>query len=140
MLDKIYINYDQLISDIDYEQDNENYKYNEPGYYRVLSVSSKQPNDHYHEQYNINSTEKYNVGDTIYVVYVVYESGGTFGSSSGHGYIVYFSQDKENAKMVREWCYDANVKTPDDFERTYRPWEGYFENLTDVVIEGFEIS
>ena len=82
------------------------------------------------------------VGDVVFVVYVVYSSGDSFGTSTGNGDIVCVYKDAEKAvECMRtvEKCqnsYSITLLNNDDEPFTYgNPAAGYFESLTSCEIQ-----
>lgn len=83
------------------------------------------------------------VGDDIYAVYIVYNSGDSFGRSTGNGEVVFATVNPVDARTV------ANAIEKDNNKREYtisvvladgssvtinNPAAGYFERLTSVEI------
>ena len=50
--------------------------------------------------------EEINVGDIVYVTYVAYDSGDTFGTSSGYGFIFDVTKDAQKAGEGARWAND----------------------------------
>jgi hypothetical protein len=97
----------------------------------------------------------------VYVVYGIYSTGDTFGSSYGKGHIVgvydSYTKAKQIVTLVREiyklyeenanykdklaeWAALHRMKVKDVYISTIGPWHGYFESLEDVKIEVFPIK
>lgn len=68
-------------------------------------------------------------GQFVYVLVVIYSSGGTFGRNYGNGCIVGVYKTPEEAAEVEKTIYDKT------YPQEYPPWVGYFESLEDVKIE-----
>lgn len=87
------------------------------------------------------------VGDVVYVLYIVYGSGDSFGGSSGNGQFVCAYTDAamaEHAKRIYEkkgtesQFYIPVGKDPDGkwvYTSTYSPASGYFESFEGAYIE-----
>lgn len=97
------------------------------------------------------STKKYGefevdaeVGDTVYVVYVTYGSGDSFGHSSGNLCVVDVLSDRDDANKFGQNLREAiNEDKEVDFHgRKIRFYEfmGYFEHDQRVYIEPFTIT
>jgi hypothetical protein len=67
------------------------------------------------------------IGKSLFMVYVRYSTGDTFGSSSGNPYFpgIYDSYEKADAvvKSIEDGTYDG-----------YKPWYGYFDSLDSVEV------
>lgn len=84
-----------------------------------------------------------NVGDTVYLLYVTYSAGDSFGNSTGNVEEVWVFNDAdsaEKARLIIEKDYETNK---DNFNNLYiglsRPiytgtWKGYFESLESVTV------
>lgn len=69
-------------------------------------------------------------GQFVYVLVVIYSSGGTFGKSYGNGCIVGIYEKPEEAAKIEETIYNGTYS-----DNNYAPWVGYFETLENVKIE-----
>lgn len=65
-----------------------------------------------------------------YIVYVVYSSGGTFGSSSGNIKAIKAFKNKEDALKIMQ-----DIKNGGDGGLGYKPWEGFFESLERIEMD-----
>lgn len=124
--------------------------------------SSEQFGD-WHEDYNssvdnvfkekpvYNSGEEFpvdaEVGDAVFIVYMTYSTGDTFGRSSGRGEVLWAFKDIEKAKAL---CKTANAaNNTNDLDNEYsleflddddekrslsNPAYGYFEDMSDCEI------
>jgi len=78
-------------------------------------------------------TEDVKVGDTVYLVDVIYSTGDTFGQSEGYHYLVAAFLNRADAEIIQESITDKTYPG-------YKPWEGYFEALSYVDILTFAIK
>lgn len=81
----------------------------------------------YHEELTVDFEPK--VNDTVYVVYVRYGDGNTFGHTNGCWNILGVYSNELDAMRVKE-------SVEDDSYEGYKCWEGYFNNLERCEIEG----
>jgi hypothetical protein len=105
------------------------------------------------------STEDVAEGDTIYVVYVVYGDGDTFGSSGGYSEILAVTKDRDLARQAELWVHkpttvwsehkhdwsDAKVSDcpgwPDELgKHPYPSWTGYFNWVSKVQLDEFVVK
>lgn len=111
--------------------------------WRVESLSSKKPLD-------------IGVGDTVFIVVVRYQTGGTFGSSSGNWQIEGVFTSSEEAFKMKEliqednkayiesrWHSRSDGKSVVPEEKYvspngYKCWQGYFEALENVEVSVFK--
>lgn len=72
------------------------------------------------------------VPDTVYVLYVRYGTGHTFGRSDGRGHIVKayasLAEAEKNRKLIENDEWDS-----------YAPWKGYFESYQGADIETMSV-
>ena len=66
--------------------------------YTDVSLSTKSMTDEYQ-----HTGEPFTVGDTVYVAYAVYGSGGTFGMTYGYLCCVLITKDKAEAEQAQAW-------------------------------------
>lgn len=86
-------------------------------------------------------------GDKVHVVYVVYDTGDSFGRSTGNGELVWVFKDEELArKAVSEIeknseKYSIKIDLGENRSMTWsNPGAGYFENITLVKYETFVVQ
>lgn len=106
--------------------------------------------------------EVYNA-TSVYVVVVTYDSGDTFGRSTGHLAIAFVTENADEAVACKnaileqeeyknEHAYSFRKKTgklptwdnmfrkhPKSVREGYAPWNGYFEHITSVDIKFIQI-
>lgn len=91
-------------------------------------------------------SEKFNldveVGDIVYVVYITYSDGDSFGRSTGKGEVVWMYKEKRKAEDCAESVekfkgrYSINIETEDGQVVSWsNPCSDYFSQLEDVVVK-----
>lgn len=97
--------------------------------------------------------EDIKVGDPVWVVYVSYDSGSTFGTSGGYGEIIAVTKSAEAAQAAWGWTeeqighkYTRKGKGKKDFawpsgltEPAYLSCVGYFEHNQVVKVDNFVV-
>lgn len=89
--------------------------------------------------------------DELYLLWCVYSTGDSFSRHSGKAEWVMLHRDSvvagENARAIRahyeehrsgfsDDAYSVKLKTDEGEEfKVHVPWNGYFESLTDVIVE-----
>lgn len=64
--------------------------------------------------------------DSVFVVYVLYTSGGTFGCTRGYFHFIgMYAHQQAAEEAFDKYCENAD----------YLPWDGYFESLDSVEID-----
>jgi len=83
----------------------------------------------------------------VYVIYMIYDTGDSFGRSYGKIDILHATASEANAdalaKQVSENPSEYTIKFNDDFERDisiYNSGSGYFERIQYVGVESFAIG
>lgn len=114
----------------------------------VFSVDAENVNGrigYYSKRFDVDAKP----GDTVFVVVVVYSTGGTFGRDEGLASVVNVYKDPAQAKKVAQAIESNSESTPSnnysppreytisvDGEEIYcGSWVGYFESLERVVVE-----
>ena len=91
---------------------------------------SRHEREHSYEEIDVPFEVK--KGDTVYVVYVRYKTGGTFGRILGAWVIVgVFNSLDEAAALERS----INDRSYEKRKGIYVPWRGYFERFESCDIE-----
>ena len=82
------------------------------------------------------SDEVYNV-DLIYVIWVQYSDGDSFGHSTGHGQLAYATTDPEEAIEIEEKILKGELDWIDSPNSicSYPYWDGYFNGIERVHVE-----
>lgn len=80
-------------------------------------------------------------GDTVWVLWVEYSTGDSFGSDSGRGEVMWVFVDEDVANNAADQCRIAADSTSLTFQdedgeviHLSNPAHGYFERLTDVHV------
>lgn len=129
--------------------------------YCISSERSNEPYGDWSEEYSnsleyitkveeygdINSIHDLKDGDKAYAVWVEYSTGNSFGwATNGSVEAVGVFKDKESAEAYKkyledtdggiEWGIAIDFVAPDGqvFKEKYRPWNGYFERLSEVYV------
>lgn len=95
----------------------------------------------------INVCFNYDVGDTVYVLYMRYGSGDSFGHASGNGEVLWVFREKILAEKALERVENAScshsVTVYDEALNEFRinnPASDYFSNCEGVYIEEFVVE
>lgn len=101
-------------------------------------VSISHPENPYHEMIRCGAIVhgawvdvETEVGDSLWVVSVIYSTGDTFGTSYGHGTVVCACKDQESAQYIERQINQG--EKPEMI--TSAPWCGYFERVQEVCLE-----
>jgi len=97
-----------------------------------LTGATLEPGDDWNRE-EVVLEQEVHTGDPIWVVYVRYQTGGTFGTRYGAGAIVKAFLSLEEAQQCAESITQGTYKG-------YKCWEGYFERLEYVIVEELTIS
>jgi hypothetical protein len=92
---------------------------------------------------DVNSDHSFNVGDHVYVVWLEYSSGDSFGwANSKYVSVVGVLKTQEAADEFEAWINHTKEEDGNIFESSdgqtievYRSWVGYFESLETVHIQ-----
>jgi len=85
------------------------------------------------------------VGDTVYVVSMIYSSGDSFGHSEGHLEIIWCFKDVELAEACRveyeKKTYSVEFMADNgNMVKNSNPASGYFEHISSIDIDKFTIA
>lgn len=92
------------------------------------------------------------VGDTVYVLYMTYSSGDSFGRSEGNSKIIWIFKDKSlayEAHAVYDTASNDTYNNSDTLDVVIdngqvlslsNPSAGYFENMSSCTVEEFVLS
>lgn len=84
------------------------------------------------------------LGDTVHVVVVTYQSGDTFGLDGGHTKVLDAFTALEDATALRDYVDTIGKSEGFNFafrdKGYYAPWAGYFEHLESVSVWGVQIK
>jgi hypothetical protein len=117
------------------------------------------------ESYSSSVTGAYRIGDDdqapyesetflvpddateVFVVYMIYDTGDSFGHADGKISIIHCTVSEEAAdklaKTITEKHDEFTIKFTDDFDREislYNPGAGYFESISYVGIERYDVG
>jgi hypothetical protein len=117
------------------------------------------------ESYSSSVTGAYRIGDddeapyesetfivpddttAVFVVYMIYSTGDSFGCADGKIDIIHCTKDEEAAdrlaKLITENPDESTIKFTDDFGREislYNNGAGYFESIDYVGIERYDVG
>lgn len=103
--------------------------------------------DAYFSPYKFELPYDVNVGDHLYVLFITYSSGDSFGTSQGNGSIVAVFKDQnlafEAAKEIRkdEDVYKFSFTMEDGSKQEFHNAAyGYFEHITTVSVQPFVVT
>lgn len=115
------------------------------GDYTVTGVSLSPGARDYFE-----SPEDIKEGDTVYVTYVVYGDGDTFGRTGGYHKIIAVTKNVTLAEKAQEWAESIRYETRLGVGKTdwpselgtepYPSWLNYFSWLQSVRMEAFKVQ
>lgn len=74
--------------------------------------------------------------DKLYMAVVRYSTGNTFGHTQGAWHVEGFAPTYQIAELMLEEATKPSIKG--DY-KSYKPWEGYFERLTNTEIYTMEV-
>lgn len=136
-------------------------------YDEICTHSEREPEQYgsWSESYSSEVTRAYRIGDDdktpygsetfvipddstdAYVVYMIYSTGDSFGSSDGNIDIIHCTGNEEAAdklaKLITENSEEFTIKFTDDFGRDIsidNRGAGYFESISYVGVEKFSIG
>lgn len=111
-------------------QENDSWPNHEPSYTEFEpTILTRKPTDWCHE---IEVTKDLLSAEKLYMLVVLYQSGGTFGCSHGNWKVLGLFQTIEEAEAEQK-----KVSSPDF--KGYKPWEGYFERLESFDIHALSV-
>ena len=114
---------------------------------RGVSLSSR---DRWNEEkFNLDIDVK--AGEPVFVLYMTYSTGDTFGRATGRGEVLWVFKDPDTAKeALRIWKEENDKRDPeysvkfeDDVGRVIQlsnPASGYFENLGYLDLQTFLVN
>lgn len=126
---KYYLSYNECSTggEICEGQEGESFPDREPTYYTFTpkQLFKGNPNGHWLAE-EIESEEEFKDGQGVFLAWIKYSSGDTFGCSYGHKHIVgVYSSSERASKALKEELHGSG----------YKPWEGYFESLESTEID-----
>jgi len=131
---KLYLSYEEHScgGDICKGQENDDWPDREPTLttWRLTGCSLNRSRTQWYQE-EVDIDEELEIGDFVYVVYVRYYTGDTFGTHSGCWEILKVLTDPKEAKKLQESVENDTYEG----ERGYITWKGYFEGLESCGIE-----
>lgn len=134
----IYIEYSETrISS--YRDDEQFGSWGEENDFSIVRATISKPDGYEYETFELN--EKIKKYDEIYVLYMTYSTGDSFGNSSGNGEILWVFSDKEIAETaLAEWREHEEAQYVEFYisdgqkVRMGNPAYGYFEHVDTLDI------
>lgn len=129
----LYLTYNEYRSGGDIEDPSDRWSNREPEHidFSPKALFMERPEDIF--AHGLSDEEIYikdenlEFGKNVFLVVVRYQTGDTFGYSTGNWHIVGVFDDPEKAKETKK-------QINDDLYNGYKPWDGYFEHLEDVEV------
>lgn len=100
----------------------------------------------------IKGYDKFNVkfivnkGDVVYVLYIEYSSGDSFGNSTGNGEVLWVFKDEFLALQAKEYIEQNGISNyfifaneKDELVRIYNSYNGYFSGIESVEYKPFVV-
>lgn len=117
--------------------------------FQVVGVSLTS-RDHYGEE-QLGCLVDVKAGDTVFVLYMTYDSGDTFGHATGQGEVIWVFKDADLAMKAKAlWVAENNKRDPEfsiafevDGGQTVKqsnPAAGYFENVGYIEVQSFLVN
>lgn len=90
-------------------------------------------------------------GDPVFVLYMTYDTGDTFGRATGRGEVIWVFKDADLARKALAQWKEENDKRDPEFSITFEvdggetvtqsnPAAGYFENVGYIDLESFLVN
>jgi hypothetical protein len=138
---KVKVNYQEDCVERGVPESDEPYSSRSDTIYRfkVLSVSALEPLNPYFDEIDFDGNK---LPDHVYVVWVSYSDGDTFGRSFGHGSIqgVFASYAEALAAQAQIRSTGKGLPIPGKEYTHYAPWDGYFASLEGVEIDAVPVT
>jgi len=117
--------------------------------FRVKGVSLTS-RDHWNEE-KLGCTVDVKAGDVVFVLYMTYDTGDSFGRATGKGEIIWVFKDPVLAMVAKaKWEAENDKRDPEfsiEFEvdggtkvKQSNPAAGYFENVGYVDVQTFMVN
>lgn len=111
--------------------------------FEIRGVSENKPTQFLYDEFNVCFDQT----SIVYVLYIRYDTGDSFGCSHGEGEIIWVFSEltfaKEAAATFREHEDEFSVTITDEHGNNItlsNPAAGYFQQLTEVVVEKFHMA
>lgn len=90
-------------------------------------------------------------GDVVYVLYMTYDTGDTFGRATGKGEVIWVFKDVQLAMKAKQRWIEENDKNDPEFSIEFEvdggetltqsnPAAGYFENVGYISVDTFLVN
>lgn len=145
---KVYVTYETYLEH-SHRSSEEYGEWREYKTFYVLGVQLAVPDYRvYYDEFQLGEMTV-NTGDTLYVLWMKYSTGDSFGCTSGNGEILWVFADYETARAALErWEValdkeEHTVQFTDSLGNTItlaNPCSGYFENLEHISIQPFVVD
>ena len=113
-------------------------------HFSVEGVFLSKDRRYHYEEIEVDFDVK--VGDEVHVLYMIYSSGDSFGSSTGNGEVIWVFKDKMLAvEVAKEYEnteeYSIFFTTEEgNIVKLSNPAAGYFENISSLNIKSFKVE
>jgi len=101
--------------------------------YNIHGISTEKPERWTIDYESLEVSFPPKVGETVFLVFINYDTGDTFGRSLGHvhfqGVYSSFEEADTTAKSIKNGSYKG-----------WAPWQGYFEHFNSVEVESFVLD
>ncbi len=144
----LFVQYNEIC--VHSEQAQEQYgDWSEEYDFRVTGVSLTS-RDRWNEDH-LGCLVEVKAGDPVFVLYMTYDTGDTFGRASGKGEIIWVFKDPALAMAAKAKWEAGNAKRDPDYSiefevdggktiKQYNPAAGYFENIGYVEVQTFLVN
>lgn len=117
--------------------------------FRVKGVSLTSRDRWNEEKFTVNIDVK--AGDPVFVLYMTYSTGDTFGHANGRGEVLWVFKDADTARNALTLWKEENDKRDPEFSVKFEddvgkiiqmsnPAAGYFENVGYIDLETFLVN
>ena len=143
---ELFVQYESICTD-SYREDREYGDWSEDFDFEVKSVSVTSRGQwsglaHREERFNLAVDADY--GDRVYVLYMIYSSGDSFGHGTGYNEIIWVFKDPEVGRQAQDSIRANGESFSIDFKDEAgnkisfsNPGAGYFENIQGVYLEAY---
>lgn len=136
---KLYVNYtDKNISS--YRSDEDYGEWSDVNDFNIESVTIEKINEYCCEQFTVDFDV--NVGDTVYVLSMIYSYGDSFGRSEGNGEVIWLFKTKQKAQKALNIIQDNEDEYTIEFKsekgtkvKFNNPAYDYFSTLSSLEIK-----
>ena len=140
----VYVQYREVCTS-SFREDEEWGSWGEEYSFSVKGVSLTSNKDYdFHSEDKVPCLTEVAVGQEVFVLWISYTTGDSFGSASGKGEVLWVFSDKKTATDARKEVYrqeknlDIKLALEDgSVIKLSNPVQGYFERLDSVIIDSF---